>query len=586
MKLARPVLAAVTVGVVLAVVFAVFAVELASAQTRSRNEIRTEVQDRAMLTASLINTLFGALERGSPQNTANFGGPVIDMAALDVAAAQERYAAVADSNGTVLAHTSGYDPTVGLTVPLSQVQRLVTTYKQDLAHPSLKNKAPYYIGDLARYPGGGYASPLAVPFSAQDGKVRLLVTGLDPESPVFAAFFGGNVSTIPGVNGEINYYIDGNGRIVAASAPSIRPGSKPAHISPGSLVRKSGEENGYYFQTANLDQSTWRVLLVAPSGALFASVNGAREYVPWIIFIALVVVALLAGLLAWRVIRSAEVVSDVNKKLAKANQDLSVANESLHRRAAELARSNEELESFASIASHDLQEPLRKVRTFTEQLTVLEADRLSEKGRDYLVRANSAAERMQNLIEDLLKFSRVSTQGRPFELVDLGEVATRVVGDLENQVEEAGASVDIGPLPVITADPLQMQQLMQNLISNAIKFRRPDAAPEVKVRAEIRNGRMHLSVSDNGIGFEPKYAARIFRIFERLHGRTEYPGTGIGLALCRKIADRHGGTIEAESSPGQGATFTVVLPVTQPEGEPALGAPAPLKEETRTGAAV
>jgi light-regulated signal transduction histidine kinase (bacteriophytochrome) len=308
-----------------------------------------------------------------------------------------------------------------------------------------------------------------------------------------------------------------------------------------------------------------------------------------LIFAALVLVAIMAGLLGWRVVRSAEVLTEVNGRLAAVNSELSTANDSLHRRAAELARSNEELDSFASIASHDLQEPLRKVRTFNEQLAVLEADRLSEQGRDYLRRANAAAERMQKLIEDLLKFSRVSTQGRPFEPVDLAEVANRVVVDLEAQVDDAGGRVDIGELPVIKADPLQMQQLLQNLISNALKFRREGVDPVVTVTAERSGETIILKVADNGIGFEARYASRIFRIFERLHGRTEYPGTGIGLALCRKIADRHGGTIEAESEPGQGATFIVTLPADQPEGSYGFGLSAPRKvatEEVEAGAGV
>lgn len=573
MKLARPILAAITVGIVLAVVFTVFAIELSSGQTRTRNQIKTEVKDRAELTASLINSLFKTLEQGNPQDTTDYGGTAVNMTKLEAAAFGERYAVVTASDGRVIAASSGFDQASGLAVRPSLLAGMV------------QSGTTYYLSDLASV-SGHYVADLVVPFKAQDGSTRFLITGLDPLSPIFAQFFGGNLRTVPGVKGEVNYYVDGNGRIISSSQPSIRPGTYPANPATRSLARSSGDENGFFFQQAKLDNSSWRVLLVAPDGALFSSVNGARMLVPWIIFAALVVAAVLAALLGWRVIRSAEVVSEVNGKLAVVNEELRVANESLHRRAAELARSNEELESFASIASHDLQEPLRKVRTFTEQLTILEADRLSDKGKDYLGRANAAAERMQKLIEDLLKFSRVSTQGRPFETVDLAEVTSRVLVDLESQVEEAGARIDVGPLPVITADALQMQQLLQNLLSNAIKFRRPEARPEVTVRGEVRGHNVLLTVKDNGIGFEPRYSARIFRIFERLHGRTEYPGTGIGLALCRKIADRHGGTIEAQSQPGQGATFTIVLPVSQPDGSFGFGASSPRAEEVEAGAAV
>lgn len=571
MKLARPILVSVIIGVVLAVVFTVFAIELSSAQTRSRNQIKTEVQDRAELTANLINTLFGTLENPSGYST-KYGDPAAAAANVDAAAAGEHYAVVLDSSGKVVASSRGFDTNAGLAVPASVLTHLAA------------GGSTYYLGALARY-GSSWVSDLVVPFQAADNSRWMLVTGLDPSSTTVSGFFGGELRTVPGVKGEVNYIVDGNGLVVAASNAKVAPGSTLSHPDADALHRPSGETQGSYFQQATLTNSTWKVLLVAPDSALFASVNGARLYVPWIIFVALILAALVAGLLAWRVLRSADELSEVNAKLASVNGELSLANESLHRRAAELARSNEELESFASIASHDLQEPLRKVRTFTEQLTVLEADRLSDKGRDYLARANAAAERMQKLIEDLLKFSRVSTQGRPFERVDLGEVADRVVGDLESQVEDAGARIDVGPLPVITADALQMQQLLQNLISNAIKFRQPDVAPVVTIRATVSDGKVKLTVADNGIGFEPRYAARIFRIFERLHGRTEYPGTGIGLALCRKIADRHGGTIEAASEPGHGATFTVTLPVSQPDGSVGLGANSAQIEEIETGAA-
>jgi light-regulated signal transduction histidine kinase (bacteriophytochrome) len=208
---------------------------------------------------------------------------------------------------------------------------------------------------------------------------------------------------------------------------------------------------------------------------------------------------------------------------------------------------------------------LRKVRTFTEELAATEGDHLTDKGRDYLQRANAAAERMQTLIEDLLKFSRVTTQGRPFEPVDLGEITREVLNDLEVQVEETGADVHVGALPTISGDALQMRQLMQNLVSNALKFHRDGVPPEVEIGGTVADDELQLAVSDNGIGFDLRYSVRIFRVFERLHGRSEYPGTGIGLALCRKIAERHGGIIVADSKVGVGSTFTVTLPLHQHE---------------------
>jgi PAS domain S-box-containing protein len=238
------------------------------------------------------------------------------------------------------------------------------------------------------------------------------------------------------------------------------------------------------------------------------------------------------------------------------------------RRASELARSNVELEQFASIASHDLQEPLRKVRTFTERITVMEADQLSDKGRDYLHRVNAAAERMQRLIEDLLKFSRVATHGRAFAPVDLARITREVLVDLESVVERTGGIVRVGALPTIYADEPQIRQLIQNLLSNALKFCRDGVAPEVSINSKVLDSIAEITVRDKGIGFDPEYSERIFRVFERLNGRSQYPGTGVGLALCRKIAERHGGTIVADGAPDLGAIFTVTIPIEQREEAP------------------
>jgi light-regulated signal transduction histidine kinase (bacteriophytochrome) len=184
---------------------------------------------------------------------------------------------------------------------------------------------------------------------------------------------------------------------------------------------------------------------------------------------------------------------------------------------------------------------------------------LSERGLDYLRRANASAERMQKLIEDLLRYSRVSTQGQTFAPVDLRLVCEDVVEDLSEQITHSGAIVRVGSLPTINADASQMRQLLQNLISNAIKFRREGVTPEVDVAATVEPGWVTITVRDNGIGFDPQYSQRIFRVFERLHGRSSFSGTGIGLALCRKIAERHGGTIAARSVPDEGSIFTVTM---------------------------
>jgi signal transduction histidine kinase len=256
---------------------------------------------------------------------------------------------------------------------------------------------------------------------------------------------------------------------------------------------------------------------------------------------------------------------DLNEQIAQREKAESQLRETM----AELQRSNRELEEFAYVASHDLQEPLRKVVAFGERLKAMAGGGLAEKPSDFLNRMVGAAGRMSNLINDLLKLSRVTTRGQPFTPVDLRQVAEDVVSDLEATVERAHGTVEIGSLPTIEADPTQMTQLLQNLLVNALKFRRQGVPPVVKIEASIKeadNGGevCEINVADNGIGFDEEHLERIFVIFQRLHARGEYEGTGIGLALCRKIAQRHGGSITARSKVGEGSTFTVTLPLREP----------------------
>ncbi|NQT40386.1 MAG: hypothetical protein HQ581_23025 [Planctomycetes bacterium] len=252
--------------------------------------------------------------------------------------------------------------------------------------------------------------------------------------------------------------------------------------------------------------------------------------------------------------------------------------EALERSNRELGRSNKELEQFAYVASHDLQEPLRKIRTFSDRLEMKYAAVLDDTGRELVQRMHNAAGRMQALISGLMTLSRVTTRAQGFEPVDLAKIVREVISDLEVQIEQAEARVDVGKMSSIQADPLQMRQLLQNLISNALKFHRPEEPLVVKVYGRFTKGRSErtgrespaeaqcrIVVEDNGIGFEEKYAERIFGVFQRLHPRDVYRGTGIGLAICRKIVERHGGTITAESTPGRGSTFVVLLPVAHPK---------------------
>lgn len=261
----------------------------------------------------------------------------------------------------------------------------------------------------------------------------------------------------------------------------------------------------------------------------------------------------------------------LSRQLAKVRDNLE---EKIKERTRELEQSNRELREFAFFASHDLQEPLRKIQVFGDRLKHKSADQLDPTALDYLERMQNAANRMQRLIKDLLTFSKVSNNPELFAPVDLNTIVGEVISDLEGTIELCEGKINTGLLPLVTADATQMYQLFQNIIGNALKFRRPEARPEVsiswinsdvfqtKTSSTIRPEFYEIAILDNGIGIDPQYADKIFVPFQRLHGKSEYEGTGIGLAVCRKIMERHGGKITLTPPiSGPGVIFTIYLPV-------------------------
>lgn len=265
-------------------------------------------------------------------------------------------------------------------------------------------------------------------------------------------------------------------------------------------------------------------------------------------------------------LENARLFDDLEREIVERRQTEAI----LRTYAERLRRSNQDLEQFAFVASHDLQEPLRKIQSFGALLVERAGPGLSAEQRGYLNRMQGAVQRMQKMIEDLLALSRVSTRGQPFVTVDLNQVAAEVLEDLEPRLRQTGGAVDLGRLPTLEADPLQMRQLLQNLLGNALKFHQPNQPPRVRVYASAgpQSDEVRITVEDQGIGFDMEHIGRIFQPFQRLHGKAEYDGTGMGLSICRKIVERHGGRIEVRSQPGEGAAFEIILPIPPPADRP------------------
>ena len=536
-------------GASLILLLAGFGLALNNSQADSRDELEERFGERPQVSAALTDALFATTSSPDQQQelATEFGGLDVSNETMTKAAAVDNnlFSALLDDRGELIAISDGAPPATR--AELASEPEYVTRV--------LDEGAPYSLSDLLDFGSRGkMAAAFVQPIELPSG-TRLLINGFPPD--LLGLFLGGYLSRVPNVSGGHAYVLDSNGSVVASSDQEAAAGQP---VQEAGLIEAidSGDQGSYgdgqYFAASPVANTSWYMVATAPEDVLFDSVSGWNRWTPWLILAAFTLIGAAAMLLLLRVLRS-------GAKLADANAQLEASGLALQARAAELERSNEELDQFALIASHDLQEPLRKVQMFSQKVVDSDADGLSEKGRDYLRRSADAAARMQVMIQDLLTLSRISTHRDPFVDCDLGALARDAVGDLEHSISSAGGTVEIGNLPTVAVDASQIRQLMQNLISNAIKFRREDAPAVVRIEGGVRGRFAEIRVSDNGIGFEPRHAARIFRVFERLHGRSEYPGTGIGLALCRKIAERHGGTISAQSTPGEGTTFTITLPI-------------------------
>jgi signal transduction histidine kinase len=540
----RPVVLAIAAAVMVAVVI-VLAYLISASQDSTRQAARQRFASgatiRSQLTSSLLTTSGGALRASA----ANVPPTRAGLDAL-VKSSHLQYAAILGADGHVVAASSGAGS-------LARLSKRPPYVRQALAgRPWLSGLLP------AR--GGKPMIDWAAAFASPQGR-RVLVEGFP------AATLAGFLRTFldQGSSGRAIYVVDAQRGLIASSRSSgLAPGANLPRAFAAAADLSSRTIGKDFVVSAPVAGTGWQLVLAQPTSALYPGLAGSGSWLLWsvVAFVAAVGLASLILLRRWLI--GSELLAAAVGELETLNETLESQveerTELAHRRLAELQRSNSELEQFASVAAHDLQEPLRKIRMYGERLGA--RSELGEESRSDIARMDAAAIRLQRLIDDLLDLARVNSRGRELVPLNLDLLAEEVVSDLDARVSEVGARVEIGELPLVLGDQVQIRRVFQNLLSNALKFHRKDVPLHVRVSSAIDGeGRCVITVEDNGIGFDDQYAERIFGAFQRLHGRAAYEGTGIGLSIARKIAWRHNGDITASGIPDQGATFRLTLPL-------------------------
>ena len=525
-------LAAVLVGALL----------LADSQSDQRRELRERYADRVDVATALIGSLLTVAYNGQRENSAESFARDVSRRQLDAELARgggSEYMLVLDDDGRALASSSG--------TPGGTAERLAT---QPFVRQALTSRVGYALGELR-----GNVVESAVSFPAADG-LRVVVTG----APViaFREFLSGSLAPLPqGGGGRALVFDRGGHRVASVNTP-------PEFDPDPELVRRalresmseftSPEDGQRRFFAADVIPSTdWRIVASVPRDDLYAGATGGARATPWII-LALGALSLLGiAALLRRLLRT-------RARLATANAGLEESRMRLEERAAELERSNADLEQFAYAASHDLSEPLRTVAGFSQLLAQRYRGQLDDDADEMIDYMGDGVERMQQLIDDLLLYSRVGRAPLRDDVVDLDGVLREARGWLGPAVTDAGAEITSDDLPSVRGEQGQLTQVMQNLLANAIKFTAPGVTPVIHVAAAAVDGEWRIAVADNGIGVDPAQADTIFKMFGRLHPTAAYPGTGIGLALVKRIVERHGGRIWVEAGKNGGSVFVFTLP--------------------------
>lgn len=515
---------------------------LAHGQHGQRSSLERRFQGRAQLGAALVGSLFAASAPGQQAQASQRFGATIDKKALDrqAAAGGSNFIAIADSGGKVLAASSGTKS--GFEADLSSrpmfFQRALTSNS-------------YGLSGIAS-DGSVYT---ALPFKAKDGSTRVQVSSI--KAGLLAAFLGGTLKQVSNNASSTSLIVDDQGGVIAEQGRGEHVGRPLSDAAlRAALARHSDGKLSHerLYTSQPVGSTGWRLLLIAPSSLIFQPVSGTNRWLPWVILVIGAIALMSVGVLLRRAL--------------SASGEIRVAND-------DLARSNADLERFAYVASHDLSEPLRTIGGFGGLLERRYSDRLDDEGRMMLGHITAGAARLQALIDGLLSYARVSTAPRKFETIDLNAAAREVLDAIRPALNDRGANVDVSLLPSVEGERGQISQLLQNLILNAVKFTDDDVTPNVEVSARpVHDGRWEIQIADNGVGIAPDQAKRVFEMFQRGTVDRARSGTGIGLALCARIVERHGGHISVEPREGGGSVFAFDLP-----GAPGSAGATPRSEE-------
>jgi signal transduction histidine kinase/DNA-binding response OmpR family regulator len=523
-----------TAGLVTLALLTVFAIELSNTQARSKNDVKARVHERAVLAAALIDSLFQTTLQQVPADSARFGGGTVSSRTIDAARQQNLYLALLDGNGRVIAFSRGFTAQADANLHRSAALAL------------LRVGHPYGLGSLLPYGNSGVID-LGLRFPTRYGN-RVLLAGLSP--PLLSPFLSGEVRRIPGVKGAHNYVLDSDNAVIASNNPSTPVGHR--FDTPGqvrALSHASGDRNGHYYDQVPISNSSWRVVLSAPDGPLFASVSGPRQLVPWLIFIAFALVAAVALFLGVRVLQSTET------------------------ELAEAYRASEMKSSFVANMSHEIRTPLNGV---IGMINLLSDTRLTGEQREHVDVAKSSGDALMTVINDILDIARIES-GRlrierdefdPHETVEMScdiVAATAASKGLELQ-----SFVHEDVPHAVEGDRVRVSQILVNLVANAVKF---TERGEVVVEVSVANRReavvtVRFDVRDTGIGIARDRIDHMFEAFSQADVRTTrmYGGTGLGLAISRELTSLMGGSIGADSEPGSGSTFWFELPFSVVDG--------------------